>query len=171
MTAKQMVLAIALSASIVQPAFAADRDDRRDERRSDNIVAGVISGAIGLIAAEAFDRDDRGRDDRGRDDRGPDRGGPRGHGRDDDRGPGRGGPDRGGPGDWNRGPDRGGPRGPGGPGHRPPPPSRRPVICYAQNRRRQIFEGRGYDGREAQRRAMDQCYAYSRNCAPAGCQR
>ncbi len=145
------------------------RDDERDQRRSDAIVAGVVGGVVGLIAADVFDRNDRDGWDRG-----PGRGGP-GRGDGWDRGPGRG-PGRGD--GWDRGPGRGPGRGDGwdrgpgrGPGHGYPPPRPRPVICYAQNARGQIYQGRGRNAREAQNNALDACYSFSRRCAPAGCQR
>lgn len=46
----------------------------------------------------------------------------------------------------------------------------RHVVCYAQNRRGQIFRATGNRGRWVQERAMDKCYATSRFCRPLGCE-
>lgn len=177
-TSKKLALSLVLLASVSQPAFAAPGDrapresqrleDLRDNQRSDEILSSVREGRSQLIEANLFDRMDDGRG-------GPGRGGPRGPGgpghdgprgpggpgRGDDWGPGHGGPGRGGPG-------HGGGWGPG-PGY--PPPRPRAIICYAQNRRGETFQGRGRNAREAQNNAMDACYRFSRRCAPAGCQR
>ena len=47
---------------------------------------------------------------------------------------------------------------------------RRQVTCYAVNRRGEYFRASGNRPRQVQARAIDKCYAYSRDCRPAGCQ-
>lgn len=66
----------------------------------------------------------------------------------------------------------GGPgRGPGYPG-RPGRPGPRPVECYARNARGITFSARGWNARQVQDRALQQCYRNSfnpRTCRPLGC--
>ena len=69
----------------------------------------------------------------------------------------------------------GGPgRGPGYPGYpgRPGRPGPRPVECYARNARGITFRAQGWNPRQVQDRALQQCYRNSfnpRTCRPLGC--
>lgn len=44
-------------------------------------------------------------------------------------------------------------------------------VCYAENRRGQLFRAVGRNQGQVQRRAMNQCFNYSRQCRPLGCDR
>lgn len=48
---------------------------------------------------------------------------------------------------------------------------RRQITCYAQNGRGEVFRASGNRPQQVQARAIDKCYAYSRNCRPVGCDR
>lgn len=53
------------------------------------------------------------------------------------------------------------------------PPRRTPprpqVVCYAQNTRGMVFRAYGYVAQQAQRQALNLCYANSFACRPMGC--
>jgi hypothetical protein len=57
---------------------------------------------------------------------------------------------------------------PGYPGY-PGRPGARGVVCFAQNGRGQQFQARGWDVRNTQYQAMNECYSVSRRCFEMGC--